>query len=328
MANALTPEQKYRDVFDGMLKDGKRLDEINSNHLHVGAGGRYSRAADFLDKFKSEYREKQERQQRAPDQPEWFRQFVIDLVSQTRNLADSKWITLSEESNKQTAALTEGFKQSITELKERQTSDRNQIHQLEDSLENVSEALEQSQNQNRLTIKERDEMKVRLSESRSSALTLEDKLDASMENKTALDSALKSAESDNKKQAGVIQELRLRLEQCQAESVKHQTNADSLLVDRDALKAEKDKVSGLYHETVSDLALVKQAKATADKEIIRIQQAGKELSAQLNSDLKAGKKDIMSLSGELGTLKQDNKTLLQKAARLEGELGALKTKQV
>ncbi|MCG8120673.1 MAG: hypothetical protein N0C82_13725 [Candidatus Thiodiazotropha endolucinida] len=68
MARPGIPESAYREAFDRLVAEGRRVEDINANMLQQAVGGgRYGRAADFLEQFRDEYRQQQAQAERLPD---------------------------------------------------------------------------------------------------------------------------------------------------------------------------------------------------------------------------------------------------------------------
>ncbi|MCG8074820.1 MAG: DNA-binding protein [Candidatus Thiodiazotropha taylori] len=136
MARPGIPESAYREAFDRLVAEGRRVEDINANMLQQAVGGgRYGRAADFLEQFRDEYRQQQAQAERLPDKPQWFRDFVASVTAQVEAATDGQWAALFQDTQVQVQAVTKDFEQKREALELKRKDDRAQIEQLEDEKE-------------------------------------------------------------------------------------------------------------------------------------------------------------------------------------------------
>lgn len=142
MARPGIPENRYREAFEQLIAEGRRLEDVNANMLQQAVGGgRYGRAADFLEQFRNEVKRQQAEAEQLPDKPRWFREFVASVTAQVEAVADGQWAALSQETQNQIEAITSDFEQKRDGLEQKRKEDRKQIEQLEDEKEALEEQL-------------------------------------------------------------------------------------------------------------------------------------------------------------------------------------------
>ncbi|KEQ11196.1 hypothetical protein GZ77_26745, partial [Endozoicomonas montiporae] len=97
MARPGVPEEKYQEAFAAFIAEGRRPQDINPSMLQTAVGGgRYERAANFLEQLRSQHVEEQEALIRVPVKPEWFEAFVNQLTELVADASNAQWAPLSE----------------------------------------------------------------------------------------------------------------------------------------------------------------------------------------------------------------------------------------
>ncbi|MET4696927.1 hypothetical protein [Endozoicomonas lisbonensis] len=97
MARPGVPEERYQEAFAAFIAEGRRPQDINPSMLqNAVGGGRYERAANFLEQLRSQHVEEQEALIQVPVKPEWFENFVNQLTELVADASNAQWAPLSE----------------------------------------------------------------------------------------------------------------------------------------------------------------------------------------------------------------------------------------
>ena len=118
----------YHNWIDAQVASGRTLREISPVELQRGVGGVYSRCQAILAAVKEEQAGKEEA---APSMPVWFREFVEQMASSSKQLAESQWLRVGRGINETIEDATAVFEDRKKELEAAAAAHLSQVEHLE-----------------------------------------------------------------------------------------------------------------------------------------------------------------------------------------------------
>jgi len=118
----------YHNWIDAQVASGRTLREISPVELQRGVGGVYSRCHAILAAVKEEQPGKEEA---APSMPVWFREFVEQMASSAKQLAESQWLRVGRGINETIEDATAVFEDRKQELEAAAAAHLSQVEHLE-----------------------------------------------------------------------------------------------------------------------------------------------------------------------------------------------------
>ena len=131
----------YHNWIDAQIASGRTLREISPVELQRGVGGVYSRCQAILAAVKEEQAGKEEA---APSMPVWFREFVEQMQTSAKQLAESQWLRVGRGINETIEDATAVFEDRKTELEAAAAAHLSQVEHLEEENARLTEQLKKS----------------------------------------------------------------------------------------------------------------------------------------------------------------------------------------
>ena len=131
----------YHNWIDAQVASGRTLREISPVELQRGVGGVYSRCQAILAAVKEEQAGKEEA---APSMPVWFREFVEQMASSSKQLAESQWLRVGRGINETIEDATAVFEDRKRELEAAAAAHLSQVEHLEEENARLTEQLKKS----------------------------------------------------------------------------------------------------------------------------------------------------------------------------------------